>query len=232
MKVANNFARLDEQGKKILLTTGLLVAGLGPLLLIIGTLAKLLGIAALGFRILTKPLFLIIGLLPKMIAGFRALTLIMAANPLGAFVAATVTIVTYWREIIDLFKKAGNFIGGIGSKIWGALPDWAKPNMDRMKTVDYSPVDYGKGLKNVGWAINSFVGGFNNFLADRDLLPDSYLTGGRYNSPINNQKTINNNLTVNIPPGTSALDTLGIKTAIKQALQEEYRQSYIELGAQ
>jgi len=48
----------------------------------------------------------------------------------------------------------------------------------------------------------------------------------------NNQKTINNNLTVNIPPGTSALDTLGIKTAIKQALQEENRQSYIELGAQ
>ena len=48
----------------------------------------------------------------------------------------------------------------------------------------------------------------------------------------NNQKTINNNLTVNIPHGMSGSDTTGIKNAIKQALQEENRQSYIELGAQ
>ena len=232
MKVANNFARLDEQGKKVILSIGLLVAGLGPLLLIIGTLSKLLGIAALGFRILIKPLFLIIALLPKMIAGFRALALIMAANPLGAFVAATVTIVTYWREIVDLFKRAGSFIGNMGSKVWGALPGWMKPDMNRMKEIDYSPTDYKKVFKNMGLGISGFVSGFNNFLAERDLLPNSYLTGGRYNSPINNQKTVNNNLTVNIPPGMSGSDATGIKDAIKQALQEENRQSYIELGTQ
>lgn len=211
IKVANNFARLDEQGKKVILGIGLLVAGLGPLLLLIGTLVKLLGIAVLGFTVLTKPLFLIIALLPKIIAGFRALTLIMAANPLGAFVAATVTIVTYWREIVDLFQKAGGFIGKIGSKVWGSIPDWMKPNTNSMKNI---------------------VGGFNNFLAERNLLPDSFLKGGAYNQSMSNQKTVNNNLTVNIPPGMSGSDATGIKNAIKQALQEENRQSYIELGAQ
>jgi tape measure domain-containing protein len=232
MKVANNFARLDEQGKKVILSTGLLVAGLGPLLLIIGTLAKLLGIVILGFRILTKPLFLIIGLLPKMIAGFRALTLIMAANPLGAFVAATVTIVTYWREIVGLFQKAGSFLSNMGGKLWNILPDAFKPGVNRMKEIDYSPVDYKKAFKVAGLGINSFIGGFNNFLAERNLLPDSYLRGGAYNQPMGNQKTVNNNLTVNIPPGMSGSDATGIKDAVKQALQEENRQSYIELGAQ
>tara|TARA_R110002012_G_scaffold215674_6_gene386731 strand:- start:3408 stop:4943 length:1536 start_codon:yes stop_codon:yes gene_type:complete len=231
-RVAQNFKRLDDKGKKIILTIGLLVTVLGPLLLIIGTLAKLLGIVTLGFRILTKPLLLIIGLLPKMIAGFRALALIMAANPLGAFVVATVTIVTYWREIVDLFKKAGSFIGNMGSKAWGALPDWMKPDMNKMKEIDYSPADYKKVFKADGSGINSFIGGFNNFLAERNLIPDSYLRGGSYNSPMNNHKTVNNNLTVNIPPGMSGSDATGIKDAIKQALQEENRQSYIELSAQ
>ena len=48
----------------------------------------------------------------------------------------------------------------------------------------------------------------------------------------NNQKTVNNNLTVNIPPGMSGSDATSIKAAVKQALQEENRQTYIELGAQ
>lgn len=231
-KVSNNFSRLDENGKKVILSVGLLVAGLAPLLIILGSIAKILAIAVLGFMVLTKPLILLVGLLPKIVAGFRALALVAAMNPLGAFVAATVTIVTYWREIIDLFKKAGSFIGRAGSKIWGALPDWTKPNMNRMNNVDYSPTDFKKVFKAVGSGINSFTSGFNNFLSERDLLPDSYLKAGPYNSPMNNQKNINNNLTVNIPPGMSGSDATGIKDAIKQALQEENRQSYIELGAQ
>jgi hypothetical protein len=43
---------------------------------------------------------------------------------------------------------------------------------------------------------------------------------------------VNNNLTVNIPPGTSSSDSQSIKSAIKAALFEENRQSYIEVGAQ
>ena len=76
------------------------------------------------------------------------------------------------------------------------------------------------------------VGSFNNFLAQRDLLPDSFLSGGVNSSPLTNQRTVNNSLTVNIPSGMGAGDATSIKSAIKQALQEENRQTYIELGAQ
>jgi hypothetical protein len=48
----------------------------------------------------------------------------------------------------------------------------------------------------------------------------------------NNQKTVTNNLTVNIPPGTSSSDSASIKNAIFAALSEQNRQSYIEVGAQ
>jgi tape measure domain-containing protein len=201
MKVANNFARLDENGKKVILSIGLLVAGLGPLLLLIGTLAKLLGIVILGFTILTKPLFLIIGLLPKMIAGFRALTLIMAANPLGAFVAASSLVIIYWREIVGLFQKAFDWLSKISlSGVWNKFKDFVGFGDDQ--------VDISSGAKA------------------------SMANTTNMSSIANNQKTVNNSLTVNIPPGMSGSDATGIKDAIKQALQEENRQSYIELGAQ
>ena len=201
MKVANNFARLDEQGKKVILSIGLLIAGLGPLLLIIGTLAKLLGIVILGFRILTKPLFLIIGLFPKMIAGFRALTLIMAANPLGAFITASSLIVIYWKEIVGLFQKAFDWLSKISlSGVWSKFKDFVGFGDDQ--------IDIASGAKA------------------------SMANTTNMSSIANNQKTVNNSLTVNIPPGMSGSDATGIKDAIKQALQEENRQSYIELGAQ
>lgn len=199
-KVSNNFSRLDENGKKVILTVGLVVAGLGPLLIALGAIAKILGIVILGFRVLTKPLILLVGLLPKIIAGFRTLALIAAANPLGAFVAATVTIVTYWREIVDLFKKAGSYISNF--KFSNLIPEKLK----NFKFGDLVP-DFGFGARSSVSNVSS-------------------------NNMMNNQKTVNNSLTVNIPPGMSGSDATGIKDAIKQALQEENRQSYIELGAQ
>lgn len=201
MKVANNFARLDEQGKKVILGVGLLVAGLGPLLLIVGTLAKLLGIAILGFRILIKPIILLVGFLPKIIAGFRLLGIILAANPLGAFVAASSLVIVYWKEIVGLFQKAFDWLSKISlSGVWSKFKDFVGFGDDQ--------VDISSGAKA------------------------SMANTTNMSSIANNQKTINNNLTVNIPPGMSGSDATGIKDAIKQALQEENRQSYIELGAQ
>lgn len=231
-KLSENFNRLDKNGKKTILTIGLLIAGLGPLLILIGTLIKLLGIAIIGFTAIVKPLVLIIGLLPKIIAGFRLLGLAMAANPLGAFLAISSSIVIYWREIISLFQKAGSFISNIGGKLWDALPGVFKPDMNRMKNIDYSPTDYKKVFQVAGSGVKNIASGFNNFLAERNLLPDSFLKGGAYNQSMSNQKTVNNNLTVNIPSGVSGSDANGIKEAVKQALQEENRQSYFELGVQ
>lgn len=200
-KVSNNFARLDENGKKVILSIGLFLAVTGPLLIALGAIARILSFAVLGFNLLVKPIFLLVGFLPKIIAGFRLLGIILAANPLGAFVAISSSIIIYWREIVGLFEKAFDWLSKISlSGVWGKFKDF---------------VGFGDNQVDISSGAKASMGNTTNM-----------------SSIANNQKTVNNNLTVNIPPGMSGSDATGIKDAIKQALQEENRQSYIELGVQ
>jgi tape measure domain-containing protein len=200
-KVSNNFARLDENGKKVILSIGLFLAVTGPLLIALAAIARIVSFAVLGFNLLVKPLFLIIGLLPKIIAGFRFLSLAMAANPFGAFLAISSSIIIYWKEIVGLFEKAFDWLSKISlSGVWGKFKDF---------------VGFGDNQVDIASGAKASMANTTNM-----------------SSIANNQKTVNNNLTVNIPPGMSGSDAIGIKDAIKQALQEENRQSYIELGAQ
>ena len=222
MKVANNFARLDEQGKKVILGTGLLVAGLGPLLLIIGTLAKLLGIAALGFRIL-------FGLLIK--------------NPLGLLITALIILYSKFESVRDIvdsvaislyntFKVSSSFIRDFIEDL-KIVYNWIVELGNKLKEGFFAKIEnISSKLGNLKASFKDFVGLGDDQVDIASGAKASMANTTNMSSIANNQKTINNNLTVNIPPGTSALDTLGIKTAIKQALQEENRQSYIELGAQ
>jgi tape measure domain-containing protein len=253
-KVSNNFAKLDENGKKVILSIGLFLAVIAPLLVALGTVIKILGFAVLGFKFLLKPIILLVGFLPKIIAGFkfllkpiillvgflpkiiagfkllvgllvgflpkiiagfkllvgflpkiiagfRLLGIILAANPLGAFVAASSLIIIYWKEIVGLFRKAFDWLSKISlSGIWSKFKDF---------------VGFGDGQVDISSGPKSSLANTTNM-----------------GSIANNQKTVNNNLTVNIPPGISGSDATAIKDALKQALQEENRQSYIELGAQ
>jgi len=200
-KVSNNFSRLDENGKKVILSIGLFLAVVGPLLIALGAIARILSFAVLGFNLLVKPIILLVGFLPKIIAGFRLLGIIMAANPLGAFVAASSLIIVYWKEIVGLFQKAFDWLSKISlSGVWSKFKDF---------------VGFGDGQVDIASGAKASMANTTNM-----------------SSIANNQKNINNNLTVNIPPGMSGSDATGINDAIKQALQEENRQSYIELGAQ
>ena len=45
-------------------------------------------------------------------------------------------------------------------------------------------------------------------------------------------KNINNSLVVNIPASVSSSDAMNIKDAVKRALSEQNRQSYMEMGVQ
>jgi tape measure domain-containing protein len=200
-KVANNFARLDAKGKKVILTIGLFLAIAGPLLLAIGAIARILSLAVLGFNLLVKPIVLLVGFLPKIIAAFRVLGVVMAANPIGAFITATSLIIIYWKEIVGLFEKAFSWLSKMNlSGVWSKFKDFT-------------------GL-----------GGEDTVVTNAQTA----VASGPQSTPanFNNQRTVNNSLTVNIPPGMGASDALGLKNAVKQALQEENRQSYIELGAQ
>lgn len=220
-KVGDNFARLDDKGKKILLTIGLVIGVLGPFLLALGAVVKLLSISVAGLALFLKPFKWLLIFLPKI---GRSMLLFARLNPLGAFITATLLIIEYWGEIVGLFKKAGSFIGKF-------IPGVAEVS-EKQKERNFSPTDYKPMLKGVGSGINSMVGGANNFLAERNMLPGSFLSGGSRNSPMSNQRTSNNTLVVNIPPGMSSVDAPDIKNAVRQAIQEENRQSYIELGVQ
>jgi tape measure domain-containing protein len=225
-RLAENFSKLYPETKKNIFIILGLAAVIGPLLILLGTLIRLVGLAAIGFSALLTPFRFIISLFPAIIAGFRALTLLMMANPLAAFVTASLLILTYWKEIVEIFKKAGAWIGKF-------LPSMGEIK-ENQSNADYSPTDYKPALKAAGSLVSNGIGSLNNFLAEKNLLPDSFLKGGSNNSPMaaGPGKVVNHNLTVNIPPGTSAADALSIKNSIRKALQEENRQSYIELGAQ
>jgi tape measure domain-containing protein len=198
-RLADNFQRLEPSTRKnILLIIGF-VAVLGPLLIIIGTLIRLIGLATLAFNFIIAPIRLLITLLPALLGILRGIMLVFAANPLTAFIAATIAIVYYWKEIVELFKQAADWVSKISvSGMWDKVKDFS------------------------GKITSKITGGANDAVSA--VTTDSSIA--------NNQKTVNNNLTVNIPPGTSSSDSASIKNAIFAALSEQNRQSYIEVGAQ
>jgi len=200
-KFAEGLSRLDDRAKKIIVFLGLLFGLIGPGLIILGSLFRLLGFAAGGFSFLLKPIRSLVGLLPRIIGGFGLLKGVLVANPLLAFLGASYLLITYWEEIIGLFEKAFTWLSKISlSDVWGKFKDFVG--------IGDGQIDISSGAK-------------------------ASMTNTTNKSSIaNNQKTVNNNLTVNIPPGVSGSDATGIKDAIRQALQEENRQSYIELGVQ
>jgi tape measure domain-containing protein len=200
-KLADNFSRLAPETKRnIFLFLGL-VSVIGPLLVIIGTLVRIISIAAIGFNVIITPIRFLISLFPVLMMVARAFMLVFLANPLTAFIAATIAIVYYWKEIVHLFEKAVGWFKKLSIEgVWDKIKDFAG-NV----TAELS------GNSGAASAVSSVS---NN------------------SSSINNQKTVSNNLTVNIPAGMSASDSNSLKNAVKAAMQEENRQSYMEVATQ
>lgn len=220
-RVASNFSRLDKEAKAIILSVGIFLTALAPVLLILGGLIRLVAIAITLFRGIWGAVLLLGSAFRLLIVPMRAFMLLMAANPLVAFLTATALIITYWKEIVQLFKDAWGWI----AKITGSKEDIA----NRQKNIDYSPTDFKPLLSSIGSGIVGGVDSFNNFLAQRSLLPESFKTGGAFNNPTNNTNKTNN-LTFNFSAGTSASDAKSIEEAVKNALGEANKNAYMELG--
>lgn len=214
-KLAENFQRLYPETKRnIFLFLGL-IAVLGPLLLVIGTLIRLASLVALGFAAILAPIRLLITTVPILMAVIRAFFLVFAANPLGAFIAATLAIFYYWKDIVDFFKQAYEWISKIS--LTGA---W-----DKVK-------DFTANIKTKIMGEDKIQDVVNNIKADISPYAKNSIGELSSNSLMNNQKTVQNNLTVNIPAGMSSVDSLSIKDAVKAALAEENRQAYLEVATQ
>ena len=215
--LAKNFNRLDYEGKKIILSLGIFLIVIGPLILVLGTLIRLIGLATLGLRffsIVFKGMF----------------------GPIGLLIGLLITLYTQWedfRTVVDFL--ATSLINVFDNK-------YIKGFINDLETV-------------YNWISKILGSGFSKFFKDSKVILDfvvekidsklakmdetsigsnkSIANPVTTNSSIaNNQKVVNNNLTVNIPQGTSSTDSESIKSAIKAALSEENRQSYIEVGAQ
>lgn len=198
-KLSANFSRLAPETKKTVMLFVAFAVVIGPLLVLIGTLIRLLSFAALGFSFLMSPIRWLISAFPILMGVARAFMMVFAANPLTAFIAATIAIIYYWKEIVQLFKDAWDWISKISvTGMWDKVKDFA------------------------GSITAKISGGAESAISS----PASNI------SNMSNQKTVNNNLVVNIPSGTTSADSGSIKSAIKAALAEENRQAYIEAGAQ
>lgn len=125
-RLADNFQRLEPSTRRnILLILGL-VAVIGPLLIVIGTLIRLIGLATLAFNFIIGPIRFLITLLPTLLGILRGIMLVFAANPLTAFIAATIAIVYYWKEIVELFKQAADWVSKISiSGMWDKVKDFS-----------------------------------------------------------------------------------------------------------
>lgn len=112
----SRFEGFSDSTKKITIVVGLLVAAVGPLLIAIGTISKLSGLAMAGFAALTPVVVLLK-------AKFIALTTAMMANPFIAIGAAIVALTGYvvslvqkmtplvskWNTLKNLFKSGGSY---------------------------------------------------------------------------------------------------------------------------
>lgn len=197
-KVTENFRILNPEGKKIIVFFLLFLATIWPILVALGTMGKILGYILLGFSLLITSVKYLITLFPVLLGILRKVFLVFSANPLSAFIMATIAIIYYWKDIVKLFKQAQEWISKISlGELWDSFKNFSGKIIPEL----------GLGAKN---AISSTT----------------------TNSPVSNsQKITNNNLTVNIPQGTTSSDSFSIKNMIFSALAEQNRHSYIESGA-
>ena len=177
------------------------------------------------------------------IGGFKILFALLIKNPLGLLIT---TLITLYIK----FESVRNIVDSIAISLYNAFKvssSFIRDFIEDLKIVYNWIVELGNKLKegffakieNISSKLGNLKASFKDFVGLSDDQIDiasgakaSIANTTNMSSIANNQKTVNNNLTVNIPPGISGSDAAGIKDAIKQALQEENRQSYIELGAQ
>lgn len=93
------FRDLDEGTKKTIMIIGGIAAAIGPVLVVLGSMASGIGLVASGFAT-ALPIIM------KVTGAFRTLTVSMLANPVGAIAAAVVTLVAGFVEYLHRLEPA------------------------------------------------------------------------------------------------------------------------------
>ena len=154
------FNSLDDSQKQTIVQVGMLIAAIGPVLIIFGNLASAIGS--------------IMGLAPKLAGGigimqsaFSKLWAVILANPIVAIIAAIVALValiaTKGDEIQAIIQKVDDFLQGVFAKDWtevfgpvlgGAINNFMammKSQWDAIKKIFDGIIDFIRGVFTVDW---------------------------------------------------------------------------------
>lgn len=93
------FRDLDDGTKKTIMIIGGIAAAIGPVLVVLGSMASGIGLVASGFAT-ALPIIM------KVAGAFKTLTVSMLANPVGAIAAAVVTLVAGFVEYLHRLEPA------------------------------------------------------------------------------------------------------------------------------
>ena len=174
--LAEWFIGLDEGVKGFIVTAAALLAILGPVLWIGG---QLIG-AFRGLLTIILNIPTVIGFVThafSLVAGaFKALTLLLLANPFvalaAAVVALTALIVLNWDAIVDVFKGALRWMKQTGEKLWTPLSEGFKAAIGAIKGVWNSFAGWWNRLAiSVPTIDIPFVGKVGGFTIDLPDLP-------------------------------------------------------------
>lgn len=149
-------------------TTGIagLVFAFSKLPLVWGGVASAAGLLVKTFKLLTNGVILVVQILPKLATGIRAIGLAVAANPLGLFltVVAAVGVAAYlliknWSKVSAFFTGLWGSIKAVFKENIAAVLEYLQPLIDAVSMVVGGLARIGKGVgARIGNAVRSITG--------------------------------------------------------------------------
>lgn len=145
------FRSLDEDQKKTIVTIGLVIAAIGPLLVVFGSvfggISKIIGGSQSLIGLIVKGGPSVVDVFKTVGVGAKDLWAIMAANPIGAVITVIGILI---GAFIATYNKCEWFRDGV-NKIFGEVVGFFKDVGKKFKETGEDIVDFFKGLgKKIG----------------------------------------------------------------------------------
>ena len=168
-KTASWFANLDENQRKMILTILAVVAAIGPLLLIIGSILKfinLLQVASVALNISMLPMILTIG---GIVLGIAAL------------IAVIILLITHFNEIKAVagavWEAILGFFGGIGTWFGNVFQSAVDAIKTAFSSITLFFTGIWEGIKSIFGGVADWFG--NVFYKAWENVKNVFSTGGR-----------------------------------------------------
>ena len=221
------FGNLSESTQKTILVTAGIVAAIGPLLIIFGSL----GLAIVGIAKGYTTLKIAIVAAKGIMVAFNATALLIPALIAGIVIAVALLADDFYKFFTGQKSLIGEWLGSWESvkekitTIWDDIKASAMEFWADIKETFSSPISL----------VTNTIGGAGGFIGDLLGFGGQNSGGNQLSSGVSNiannsatNRTSNNavslqsNIKVEVPPGTSASQAEGIAASTKKIVQEEF----------